>query len=174
MRYGHQCHIGHIGKECSLLLPVACRSIPLGSRILIQTRALATAILPTVARLVDVSTMSCHQPEIVHCDDRRDILLPKVVEQHRVIDVVPMDIMQMHHIGTNYLQLLQKLTGCPTRHQPMTVQILRGYGMQIHAGLGANPDQLQLALSSFASVRDIALPSLSHSPLPQLFDYATG
>ena len=51
-------------------------------------------------------------PAVVQGPDDRDMMLFDVSEQHRQVQAEAVDIMEVDHIRSNAVQLLQQLPGC--------------------------------------------------------------
>ena len=114
------------GKYLSFKLVICTRIISFCTRIVVQQRTVVTLRLPLLTICTNkVGTMTCHRPTIVQGPHHRNIRLTKIFEQHLIVDIVTVEIVQMDNIWFNLLHLTDKTTCRPPRKEAVLVGILR-------------------------------------------------
>lgn len=113
--------------------------------------------------------MPCIQPAVVHRPDYRNAAPSQVIEQNRIIQKIPMNVVNMHHIRLNFLHPFHKLPRSPFRCQPVTVEQTGFHSMPERTPLVAHRHNLRLTLPDAVAslaVSHIRLPAMPGSQFP--------
>ena len=65
------------------------------------------------ADMLKMRAMPGHRPAIVESPHHRHVGMRQLVEQHLVVDVIAVNVVQMDYVGTYLLDLLNQPPSCP-------------------------------------------------------------
>ena len=114
-------------------------------------------------------TMAGESPTVVECPYHRNIDGGKIAEQDRVIQVEPVDVMQMDQIRLNLFNLPDQFLCRSTGSQSMAIEQERLCPMETMVEEIANLHDMRLAGVGIAPIGDITLPPLRHGLQANLF-----
>lgn len=79
-------------------------------------------LVPMAVLTYKVHTMPCYWPEVMKCPHHLDIRVVEVFKQNAEVQVVIMNVMQMHNVWLYLLYLTYKLTGSTAKAQSFIVK----------------------------------------------------